>query len=168
MIPQLPRITPEYILFLILPSLVSGIVSYFSGETGRAEWYLNLRKSPLTPPGWVFGTVWPLLYASIGHVLFQLTRGRGTTGAGAGAAFSNPAAIWLYLNLLLNYSWLFAFNRLRNFELGFWILIAMVVTLLLFMYLNPVRQLSWILLPYLLWSVFAAYLNRYIADYNAN
>ena len=29
------------------------------------KWYDNLKKSKLTPPNWVFGTVWPILYTTL-------------------------------------------------------------------------------------------------------
>ena len=36
------------------------------------EWYLSLNKSKLTPPGYVFGIVWPILYLLSG-ISFLLT-----------------------------------------------------------------------------------------------
>jgi tryptophan-rich sensory protein len=100
-----------------------------------------LSQSSLTPPDSVFGIVWPILYLLIGYSLLK-----------------KPSP-WLLLNLALNLLWLVAFNGLRDPQLSFYILVAMVVTLVI--YLNQTRNL--LLTPYLAWLVFATYLNFYIA-----
>ena len=47
-------------IILVLLTLIVG--SLASTNTGSDTWYLNLVKSNLNPPGYVFGIVWPILY----------------------------------------------------------------------------------------------------------
>lgn len=136
---------------ILLPNLISRFISIFADMDD--EWYDFLEKSPLTPPGYVFGLVWPLLYLSLGYVLSNLQP-------------NNPASQFFYLNLLLNFSWIYVYNKLRSIQGGFIIILLMVLSLVAFFYLNPQKELNTILLPYLAWLLFAGYLSYYIYQNN--
>lgn len=130
------------LFLLFLPILLARFLTlYFPLDM---EWYSSLKKSPYTPPGFLFGVVWFGLYLSIGW----------------GMSLGN--ADWLILNLALNYLWLIVFNGYKNIQAGFWILLLMGFTLT--MHLQKTKQ--WFLLPYLGWSLFALYLNGYIMKSN--
>lgn len=126
---------------------------FFSG--GDQSWYKNLRPPSGNPPSWVFGPVWSILYAAMGVSLGLLIRDRRT---------SPPAkrAIGPFLvQLLLNFAWTPVFFGLHRigFALGvilaLWI--AVLVTLMLTWRAN--RAAGWLLVPYLVWVTYAAYLN---------
>lgn len=136
---------------ILLPNFLARFVSIFANMD--RIWYNSLRKSPLTPPGYIFGLVWPILYLSLGYVLANLQ-------------IDNPASIFLYLNLFLNLSWIYVYNSLRSLQGGFLIIILMILTLVGFFYSNPQVNLSYILFPYFLWLVFACYLAYYIYKNN--
>jgi len=104
------------------------------------EWTNSLKKSPYAPPNYVFPIAWTILYLTIGHGLDQ------------------PNSDWLILNLVLNFTWLLVFNKMKSLKGGFWILLAMCLSLV--MYLD--RTKNYILFPYLIWSLFALYLNGYL------
>ena len=140
---------PKYILYLLAPSLISSVVSAYAGRTPSGP---DFNQSPFTPPSWVFGVVWPLLYTSIGHVLYQLFE-MGTP---------NPARIWLLLNLVLNLFWLITFNKDKNYSFSWWLIILMLITLIGFFLTNPETTLRLILVPYFLWLYYASYLNYYV------
>lgn len=136
-------------LWIILPNLLSLLVSSIAGETG-GDWYKSLNRSPLTPPGWVFGVVWPILYTMIGYVLANLD-------------VSNTSKYWLYANLILNYLWIIVFNRVRNYKYSFLIILGMIMTLVGFYITNMSQEnLSLVLIPYFIWLIFASFLNYYI------
>lgn len=48
---------------LVLEAIGGGIGIMTSANIDN--WYADLNRSPLNPPGWVFGIVWPVLYALI-------------------------------------------------------------------------------------------------------
>jgi len=139
----------KYILFLLAPNLISSIVSVYAGRTPSGP---NFNQSPLTPPPWTFGIVWPLLYTSIGHVLYKLME----------SSIESQSMIWLLMNLIINFFWLITFNKERNYGFSWWLIIMMLVTLIGFFITNSQTNLSFILIPYFLWLSFASYLNYYV------
>ena len=126
-----------------------------------ADWYKSLNQSPLTPPSWVFPIAWTILYALIvaSGVVFLSAR----TAAVRSAGFFYYCAAWV-----LNISWTQIFFRFRRPGMSFVVILGMLA----FIALNirafyPVSRLAaWLLVPYLAWVSFAAYLNGYIVFMN--
>jgi benzodiazapine receptor len=133
----------------LLPALV--LVTFIIGSIANINitsdsWYDELIKSPLNPPGFVFGIVWPILYLLMAIVSFQVS-----------------AKIWklFILQLILNaaWSWIFFYFQapiIALLDIFFLIVINLKI-------LSQLRSLSTLLfslyLPYLLWLFFAAFLN---------
>ena len=125
------------------------------------DWYKSLNQSPLTPPSWVFPIAWTFLYALIvaSGVVFLSVR----TAAVRSAGFFYYCAAWV-----LNISWSQIFFRFRRPGMSFVVILGMLA----FIALNirafyPVSRLAaWLLVPYLAWVSFAAYLNGYIVFMN--
>ncbi|HSH00487.1 MAG TPA: TspO/MBR family protein [candidate division Zixibacteria bacterium] len=125
-------------------------------------WYTTIRKPSWTPPGWVFGPVWTVLYLSIGVSagLVWLTgpsKGRRT------------ALIWWSVQLLLNVIWSGLFFTMQNPALAFVEIVllglAIIATIVAFMRVR--RAAGLLLVPYLLWVLFATALNFSIYRLNA-
>ena len=56
-------------LLVILTSIIGSLANvYINSDT----WYEELIKSPLNPPSYVFGIVWPILYAIMAFVSFKM------------------------------------------------------------------------------------------------
>jgi len=116
-------------------------------------WYPGLRKPPGTPPGWVFGPVWTTLYVLMAISAWLVWR-QYRWGARA-------ALLIFFAQLALNLAWsgVFFGARLPGFALAeiaiLWCAIGFNVYL--FYLLNPIA--AYLLLPYLLWVTYAAYLN---------
>lgn len=116
-------------------------------------WYAGLAKSPLNPPAWVFGPVWTALFAMM---------------AAAGALVYRTAApgqargplILHGLQLLFNLGWSFVFFTLHSPGGAFAEILALwgliLATLVSFWRVLPLAGA--LLIPYLLWVSFAAYL----------
>ena len=73
-----------------------------------------------------------------------------------------------YVQLLFNYAWtLLFFNAdLKYFAFGWLIVMWLMILVLMIMCWKNQRTAMWLLLPYLLWCTFAAYLNIAIAILN--
>jgi translocator protein len=118
------------------------------------EWYEHLVKPALTPPGWVFGPVWTLLYAMMGVAAWLVWQRRGFTGA--------ARALGLFLlQLGFNALWSYLFFGLKNPGLAFLNIVALWLVILgtLIAFYRHYRPAGLLLLPYLLWVSFAVYLN---------
>ena len=140
-----------YVFFFTFLALVIG--SLASSNTPTDEWYQNLNKSDLNPPGFVFGIVWPILY-----LLMAVTAYR---------TYNTIYKIY-YIQLFLNsiWSWLFFSFQLPLVAL-FDILILIFINMIIFIKLLREFALSSILyLPYVLWLLFASYLNLFIVINN--
>jgi translocator protein len=118
-------------------------------------WYASLVKPAWNPPGAVFGPVWSVLYVLMGLAAWRVWRLAGFGGAG-------PAPLTLFvLQLGLNALWSYLFFGLRRPDLAFFDIVvlwtAILVLVTLFWRLD--RGAGVLLLPYLAWVSFAAYLN---------
>ena len=133
-------------IYVILALIVGGLAS---SNTADDIWYQQLIKSPLNPPGYVFGIVWPILY-----FLMSISAYRTFTET------KNLFLIQLLFNAL--WSWLFfAFQMPLVALLNIWLLIYLNIKLTLKMFYQD--KLSGILfIPYVLWLFFASYLNLFI------
>ena len=117
-------------------------------------WYNTLNKPLFTPPAQVFTPAWIVLYIliSISFIIYANTK---TTESKA------PGYIAFFMQLILNFSWSPIFFGLKNLEFAFVIIIFMLILIALtIVFFFRISKLSAILLiPYLLWVIFATYLN---------
>ncbi len=118
------------------------------------QWYEGLRKPSWRPPNWLFGPAWTVLYVTIAIAGWLVWREAGFAGAGL------PLAIY-GIQLVLNAVWSGLFFGLRRPDLAFvevvllWL--SILATILAF---APIHAgAAWLLLPYLCWVAFAAWLN---------
>ncbi len=127
-----------------------------------AGWYATLLKPAWTPPSWIFGPVWSLLYLSMAVAAWLVWRKAGMAGArGALALFA--------VQLLLNVAWSAIFFGAHRPGLAFAeIVVLWLMILATVVWFRPVsRAAAWLLMPYLLWVAFAAALNFSIWRLNA-
>jgi benzodiazapine receptor len=115
------------------------------------EWYRSLVKPAWTPPAWVFGPAWTVLYLSMAVAAWGMWR-----RAGWGA----PHRWWL-AQLALNAAWTPIFFGLRQPGWAFAeiVLLWLATAVTLAQFLKTVRWTGWLLAPYLAWLTFAAALN---------
>ena len=118
------------------------------------DWYESLQRPPLTPPNWVFGPVWTVLYIMIALSIFLFVKNH-KTGTGFGIYFL------IALHLIANFSWTALFFRLQSPGLALIDIVVLDVSLMLMIYYfwQTNRIASTLLWPYLLWVFFATYLN---------
>lgn len=143
----------------IKPYIVSLAVSLGTGGLSAlltrrsSEIYETLLQPPLSPPPWVFPVVWTLLY-----ILMGVAAARVWTTEDPG----REKALTLYgAQLLVNFFWPQIFFNAQRFGLALiWILLLWALVFLTqrsFARLD--RTAGLLMLPYLLWVTFAAYLN---------
>jgi tryptophan-rich sensory protein len=150
------------ILRLILFVVIAFIPAIFGGLFGPGEWYRGIAKPSWTPPGWLFGPVWTLLYILIG-ISGSLAWG-GSEGRQRTVAFSVYGA-----QLLLNALWSWIFFGLRKPGLAFVDIAALLVLIVanIVLFLPISRAAGLLLVPYALWVSFATALNLSIWRLNS-
>lgn len=124
-------------------------------------WYANLNKSPISPPNWLFGPVWALLYALMGISLF-LVWSSLIKAADVKVIKQHKIALLIFaLQLILNTLWSVIFFGLKNplLALAEIVLLWPFILLTIILFHKRSRKAALLLIPYLLWVSFASYLN---------
>lgn len=150
----------QLLLSIIIAEAIGMLSGLLSGDI-RAI-YQAYNTPPFSPPGWVFGVVWPVLYALMGVAAYFLYRDAETRDIRRGALIPYAA------QLIINFAWSIVFFRLQ-FPWGGAILClaliaALVWTMMRFARINRASML--LMIPYLLWITFATYLAFGVAILN--
>ena len=145
----------HYLVFMLL-ALGGGLLIGLMTPSG--EWYASLAKPWFTPPSWLFGPAWTILYFLIGIAgarTFELSR-------------NSPVMIIWIAQLVLNFAWSPAFFGLQLPALGLVIIIALLVLILVFIGLSWRRDrlASVLFVPYGLWVAYATVLNAAVVALN--
>ena len=139
------------VFFFVVLALILGGLS--SSNTGDDLWYQSLIKSELNPPGFVFGIVWPVLYLLMAISAYRV--------------YDSVAQLF-FVQLFFNtiWSWLFFSFQLPLIALfDIWLLLFLNIKIFLVLFRED--KLSSILyIPYVIWLLFASYLNLFIVINN--
>ena len=154
----------------LLISVVGGViismsVGFLAGQATQSSidtWYATLEKPFFNPPNWIFAPVWTVLY-----VLMGIAVGR-VWNYGIHHRWVKTAIYHFGFQLLVNGLWSLVFFGLKN-PIG-----AMaVIVVLLFLIVRTIQQFrivdlmgTRLLYPYLIWVVFATFLNAGIVLLN--
>lgn len=146
-----------WVVFLI--SFGSLIGSMTKSEINT--WYSLLNRSILTPPAYVFPIAWTILYAMIGFVAWLIWSQSDFPKLGF------IKGLFL-IQLILNWSWTPVFFHYHLIACALIILFFMDVFLVLLMVFSfsRIKAACLLMLPYLIWIIFATYLNFYIWQNN--
>jgi len=142
--------------------LAVGVLSGFATARGVAEWYPTLAKPAFTPPSWVFGPVWTLLYLMMGFAAFLVWQ----WGIGADGVRIALAAFLVQLALNGLWSVLFFGMRAPGAALIDIVLLWLAIAVTAWLFWRVVHVAGVLMLPYLAWVTFAAALNGAIWSLN--
>ncbi|MEJ8567042.1 TspO/MBR family protein [Elongatibacter sediminis] len=143
-------------LFLVLVVMAAA----FGASFPAGDWYVELRKPYWTPPAWVFGPAWSVLYVLMALAMWRVWI--------TGHYVRVGALIWWLIQLGLNaaWSWLFfGLNRI-GWAMAEMALLVVFVILCIKAFSSISRLATWMMVPYLLWLLFAFALNVTIWDMN--
>jgi tryptophan-rich sensory protein len=142
-----PRIT-SLAIFLLLVVLAAAAAGSF--EAG--DWYRALYKPSWAPPWQVFGPVWAILYVLMALAAWKIWL--------TGTSLRIGALTWWFIQLALNIAWswlIFGLERPGWALMELSVLIAMVVMCIRAFSLLS-RPAGALMVPYLLWLLFAWFL----------
>ncbi len=136
----------------LLVFVVLVVVAASSGVLFKpGAWYASLRKPRWTPPNWLFGPVWSVLYIMIAFAGWLVWR-----------AEPGSPAMWFWgLQLVVNATWSGVFFGMRRMDLAFydigllWLLVAAFIVTAFG--ISAVAALLFV--PYLVWVTIAGALN---------
>lgn len=134
---------------------LAGVVGSIFTTPSIPGWYAGLVKPALNPPSWVFGPVWTTLFVLMGIAAFLVWR-KGLVRRDV----KNALGIFI-IQLILNTLWSVIFFGLHSpggalIEIIF-LWLAILATIISFAKIS--KPAAWLLVPYILWVSFAAYLN---------
>ena len=127
----------------------------------------SFKQPPLAPPAWLFPVAWTILYVLMGIASYLIYR-QYNTRKKAEQATIKPILVLYIIQLVLNFSWTPIFFNLGQFWIAFIVLLAMwFIEIGILAKTYKVSKLAfYCLVPYVIWTTFAAYLNSMIAILN--
>lgn len=147
---------------LVISLIISLGVGAISGFLTRnsMELYNQLIIPKLAPPGFVFPIVWTILYTLMGISAYLVYI--------SDSPYKRKALLTYAVQLMLNFIWPIIFFNFQLYFPAFFVLLLLLIFILLmirnFYKVSPIA--AYLQIPYLLWSLFAAYLNFEIAMFN--
>ena len=141
----------SFFLFLIITfsaSFVGGMVTIRFKE----PWYSQLIKSNFNPPDWVFAPVWTTLYLMMTLAIWFYWHSKNRE--------MNTLYIY-FIHIVFNTTWSIIFFGLHQILLAFIVLVILIILIIiLIIKFKRVNYVStYLMIPYLLWSCYALFLN---------
>ena len=156
---SLKPIRLKSLLLYVVVTLLFGIVgTLLGGDTG--EIYATLIKPPLSPPGILFPIVWTILYILMGIGAYILSTEN---------SLKTDFLLKIYwAQLTLNALWPLVFWRFEAYTFAA-VIIAVILVLTVYLTIKSFKinkTASYLFIPYIIWLLFALYLNIAIAILN--
>ena len=141
----------SFILFFLITFSASFIGSLAS-ISFKEPWYSELIKSNYNPPDWVFAPVWTTLYFMMTLAIWFYWHSKN----------KEMNTIYIYfIHIVFNTTWSVVFFGLHQILLALIVLLILIILIIIlilkFKRVNKVS--SYLMIPYLLWSCYALFLN---------
>lgn len=139
----------------VVPVFIAGAGGSIVTAPAIPTWYASLGKPWFTPPIWLFGPAWTLLYALMAYAFWRvLTLDRPLADKRA------AIAAWL-VQAFFNGLWSVVFFGMRSPGGALIVIAAMWLAILanIVAFSRLDRTAAWLLAPYLAWTTYAAALN---------
>lgn len=152
------------IVMIILPLVLGSIASALTMNAQGA--FKEFEQPLLAPPAWLFPVVWTFLYLLMGVASYLIYRVKPQNKAEKRLKVAELFVF--YVQLAFNFAWTLIFFNLdaKYFAFGWLIALWLMIIALVAMAFKNSKAAAWMLVPYLLWCTFAAYLNISIAILN--
>ncbi len=147
------------LLVYLVATFLFGVIGALLGG-GMGQIYSSINKPPLSPPSIIFPIVWSILYLLMGIAAYFLSNERN-------AKTSDMLKLY-WIQLVLNALWPLFFWRFKTYYFAAVIIVAILVLVAWITVKSlKINKLSaYLLLPYIVWLLFALYLNIGVAILN--
>lgn len=145
------------IISIGIPLLLGGITAVLMPN--MKDVYSGLERPVFAPPAFVFPIVWTILYVLMGIAAYKvyILKYEG---------IDTSSAIFIYsIQLLLNFLWTFIFFGFRLYGIAFIELVILILFVLLTIkrfYDKAGKEAALLMVPYLIWLIYAGVLNFYV------
>jgi translocator protein len=142
--------TIELIISILICQGVGLLGALFTAPA-ISSWYSTISKPWFTPPNWLFAPAWTLLYLLMAIALFIIWQKKE----------KRRALTIFFIQLFLNFLWSMLFFGLKNPLLAFLdiLLLVLTISLTVKIFYSKSKIAAFLLLPYLLWTIYASLLN---------
>ena len=138
-----------YAISILIPVIIGAVVGLIISPSMNYE---ELVKPFLAPPGIVFPIVWTILYIIMG-ISYGMLKTKDLT--------DKETDLIYYTQLVVNALWsiIFFTFKLRFLALIWILLLAVLVVIMIIKFIKKDKVSGFLQIPYLLWVLFATYLN---------
>ena len=152
----------KFIIILIVSIVVClsiGAIGGLSVKSDNFVWYNSLNKSPLSPPNIAFPIAWSILYLLMAVSVSIIINHN---------PIDKKSVIVFAVQLILNFFWTFTFFGLKQplFALIEIIVLDIMIIITISRFKNISKLSSILLVPYLIWCLFASYLTLHVVMFN--
>ena len=152
--------TKSYIIGILIPVVVGALSALLTRN--NMDIYESIAKPDLAPPAILFPIVWTVLYVlmGIGSVIIY--------NSNADTNDKTRALLFYALQLIFNFFWSILFFRFSLYGFAFLWLLALIgfIVIMIYMFSKIKPVAAYLQIPYLLWCLFAAYLNGMVLFMN--
>lgn len=146
--------------FILLPQMV-GIGSGLLTASSIASWYSQIIKPSFTPPSFVFGPIWTVLYLLMGISSYLIWQKRNKH------TISTSKVLYIS-QLILNFAWSILFFGFHNPFIAFVDIVLLwgLIVSMIYAFYKVDKKAAFLQFPYALWVSYASVLNLYIVILN--
>ena len=141
------------ILCLAIPVLTGILSATITSSAMKA--YASMNKPPLSPPAIVFPIAWTILYLMMGLALYLIVITPSDKN------LKGTAVLLFTIQLIMNFMWSIIFFKWGQYLAAFiWLIIMLCILIICaFRFYDINRSSAYLLIPYIVWLIFASYLN---------
>ena len=141
------------ILFIVSAELIGVLSALFTGDFNG--FFDKYKQPPFQPPSWVFPVVWTILFAAMGLSAYKIY-----VSSEEKPGVKTALSIY-WAQLIINFSWSIVFFRFEALWSAVIIIIILLILIIaMIISFRKINKLAaYLNIPYLLWVMFATYLN---------
>ena len=138
----------KYAFWIFLPLMIGGLIGFLI--SGSMD-YQDLVQPPFAPPSIVFPIAWTILYLLIGIAYFLFRK----------TSDDLKTRVIYYIQLFLNALWsiIFFVWKMRLFSIIWIIILLLLIIVLTYQFYQYKKISAYLLIPYLIWLIYATYIN---------
>lgn len=134
---------------ILIPVIIGGVIGLIISKFMD---YNHLNKPPFSPPGFLFGIVWTVLYILMGvsYSILDINN-----------LIDKKTKIIYYTQLIVNVIWpiLFFIFKARLLSCIWIVLLFILILYMIIIFYKKNKLSAYLQMPYLIWTAFATYLN---------